>query len=203
MNAPEKATEIKAGITAGIAFLTALWGWWGWLAWLWIIMIFMDYVTGSMAAKKSREWSSAIAREGLWHKAGEIFAVLVSALCDIALQVVGEGSGIQLPFEIGPVITPVVLTWYILTEVGSILENCGKLGAPVPSWFKKRVSDYKEAIDHDQGETALPEIAGEPVGKHEKTERQPMTETDKPPDEENMREDPGEKKLSWDPDGVI
>ncbi len=190
MNAPEKATEIKAAITAVLAFLTALWGWLGWLALLWIAMIFLDYVTGSMAARKDREWSSTIAREGLWHKAGEIFAVLVSALCDIALQIVGQGSGIQLPFDIGPVITPVVLTWYILTEVGSILENCGKLGAPVPSWFKKRVSDYKDAIDHDQGDTTVPEIAGETVGRHEKTEKQDTTEADKPPDGGDLSEDP-------------
>ena len=183
MNAPEKATEIKAAITAVLAFLTALWGWMGWIAFLWIIMIFMDYITGSMAARKDKEWSSAIAREGLWHKAGEIFAVLVAALCDIALQIVGEQSGIKLPFDIGPVVTPVVLTWYILTEVGSILENCGKMGAPVPSWFKKKVNDYKDAIDKEQGGTPVPEIAGEPViGKHEK-EYMKEPGADKPPDE--------------------
>lgn len=179
MNTPDKATEIKAAITAVIVFLTALWGWMGWLAVLWIAMIFIDYITGSMAARKDREWSSAVAREGLWHKAGEIFAVLVAALCDIALQVIEDGSGVILPFDIGPIVTPVVLTWYILTEAGSILENCGKLGAPVPSWFKKRVNDYKDAIDSDQGETTVPEIEGEPVvGRHE--ERQ---ENKKPPDE--------------------
>ena len=171
MNAPEKATEIKAAITAALAFLTALWGWMGWIAVLWIIMIFLDYVTGSMAAKKDKEWSSAVAREGLWHKAGEIFAVLVAALCDIALQVIADASGIILPFDIGPVVTPVVLTWYILTEAGSILENCGKMGAPVPSWFKSKVDNAKDAIDHDQSGADEPEtVPGEPVetGKHEK-----------------------------------
>lgn len=182
MNAPEKATEIKAAITAALVFLTALWGWMGWIAVLWIIMIFLDYVTGSMAAKKDKEWSSAVAREGLWHKAGEIFAVLVAALCDIALQVIADGSGIILPFDIGPIVTPVVLIWYILTEAGSILENCGKMGAPVPSWFKKRVDDYKEAIDKDQSGAPVPEIEGEPVGKHEK-ENRTDPEVEEPPDE--------------------
>ena len=182
MNAPDKAKEIKAAVAAIIAFLSALWGWLGWVVLIWIAAILLDYISGSMAAKKDKEWSSAIAREGLWHKAGEIFAVLAAALCDIALKVIMESSGIKLPFEFTAFITPVVLMWYILTEIGSIIENCGKLGAPVPSWFKSKVDNAKEAIDHDQGNTTVPEIAGEPVGKHE---REYMTEpeADKPPDE--------------------
>lgn len=29
-------------------------------------------------------------------------------------------------------LTPIVLTWYITTELGSILENAAEMGAPVP-----------------------------------------------------------------------
>lgn len=160
MNAPEKAKEIKAVFTMIIAFLTALWGWLGWVVLVWIAAIFLDYVSGSMAARREKNWSSAIARDGLWHKAGEILSVLVAALCDIALAVILEGSGITIPFEIGPMLTPIVLLWYILTEAGSIIENCGRLGAPVPSWFKKRISNYKDAIDNDQS------VIAEPVAEH-------------------------------------
>ncbi len=147
MDAPEKAVEIKAAITAVIAFFTALWGWTGWEVIIWIACILTDYLAGSLAAKKENNWSSAIAREGLWHKLGEIFAVLVAALCDISLKVVAEGSGIDLPIKVGALITPVVLMWYILTELGSIIENCGKLGAPIPKWFQQYVDKSKEAID--------------------------------------------------------
>ena len=184
MNAPEKATEIKAAVAAMIAFLSALWGWLGWVVIIWIAAIFLDYISGSMAAKKDKEWSSAIAREGLWHKAGEIFAVLAAALCDIALKVIMESSGIKLPFDFTAFITPVVLLWYILTEIGSIIENCGKLGAPVPSWFKSKVDGAKEAIDHDQSgdKETVPMIAGEIDGKHEK-EHRTEPEDDEPPDE--------------------
>lgn len=182
MNAPDKATEIKAALAAIIAFMTALWGWLGWVVIIWIACIILDYISGSMAAKREKNWSSDIAREGLWHKAGEIFAVLAAALCDIALKVIMESSGIKLPFEFTAFITPVVLLWYILTEVGSILENSGRLGGPMPSWFKQKIDSAKDAIDHDQGNTTVPEIAGEPVGKHEK-EYRADTENDKPPDE--------------------
>ena len=151
MDAPEKAKEIKAVITMILAFFTALWGWLGWAILLWIAMILMDYITGSFAAKKEKNWSSEIAREGLWHKTGEIFAVLVAAMCDIALTVIMEGSGISLPFDIGPMLTPIVLLWYFLTEAGSVIENCGRLGAPVPNWFKQKIDNAKDAIDKDQG----------------------------------------------------
>ena len=147
MDAPEKAIEIKAAITAVIAFFTALWGWTGWEVIIWIACILTDYLAGSLAAKKENNWSSAIAREGLWHKLGEIFAVLVAALCDISLKVVAEGSGIDIPIKVGALLTPVVLMWYILTELGSIIENCGKLGAPIPKWFQQYVDKTKESID--------------------------------------------------------
>lgn len=160
MDAPEKATEIKAAIAAVIGFLTALWGWLGWTVLLWICAILLDYLSGSLAAKREKNWSSEIARDGLWHKTGEIFSVLVAALCDIALQVVAEGSGIQIPFDIGPLLTPIVLLWYILTEAGSIIENCGRLGAPVPKWFRQKIQNAKEAIDkeHEQP-TYGPEVS--------------------------------------------
>ena len=173
MNAPERAKEISGVVAAAIGFMTALWGWAGWAVMVWAALILIDYITGSMAAKREKNWSSAIARDGLWHKAGEIFAVLTAALCDIALKAVVEESGITFPFEISMIVTPIVLLWYILTEAGSIIENCGRLGAPVPSWFKKRVDTYKQAIDKAEGaeeEPPIPEISGEVVGKHEKTD---------------------------------
>ena len=147
MEAPAKATEIKAALTAVVAFLTALWGWTGWAIFIWLACIFLDYVAGSLAAKKDNNWSSAIAREGCWHKLGEIFAVCVAALCDIALTVIMKGTGIDIPIDVGPLVTPIVLLWYILTEIGSIIENCGKLGAPVPKWFSDYVEKQKDKID--------------------------------------------------------
>lgn len=160
MDAPERATEIKAAIAAVIGFLTALWGWLGWTVLLWICAILLDYVSGSLAAKKEKNWSSDIARDGLWHKTGEIFSVLVAALCDIALTVMAEGSWIQIPFDIGPLLTPIVLLWYILTEAGSIIENCGRLGAPVPKWFQQKIHNAKEVLDKEhETPTYRPEVS--------------------------------------------
>lgn len=165
MHVPDKIDEIKGAATLLAATLTALWGWLGWAVIIWASCIVLDYASGTAAARKAGEWSSAVAREGLWHKLGEIFAVLVAALCDIALTVVLGGSGIHVGIEIGPIITPVVLLWYIITELGSIIENAGKLGAPVPAWLQKSLKDYKTKLDAQQGGTEGEEIY---TGKHER-----------------------------------
>ena len=150
MPAPERANEIKGVFAAVLAFLTALWGWIGWAVLIWVVCFTLDYISGTAAAHKNGEWSSDIAREGLWHKLGEIFAVLVAALCDIALRVIVEGSGINIGISLSAVVTPIVLLWYIFTELGSIAENAEKLGATVPTWIKNGLKQYRDKIDHDQ-----------------------------------------------------
>lgn len=150
MPAPDKANEIKGVFAAVLAFLTALWGWIGWAVLIWVACFSLDYISGTAAAHKNGEWSSDIAREGLWHKLGEIFAVLVAALCDIALRVIVEGSGINIGVSLSAVVTPIVLLWYIFTELGSIAENAEKLGATVPAWIKNGLKQYRDKIDHDQ-----------------------------------------------------
>lgn len=150
MNAPDKAIEIKAAVTAVIAFLTALWGWVGWAVIIWAACIVLDYATGSWAARSAGEWSSTVARAGLWHKLGEIIAVLVAALCDIAIGVIINGAGVDLGVEVSAYVTPIVLLWYIITELGSIIENAGKLGAPVPAWLKKGLEQYREKLGNEK-----------------------------------------------------
>lgn len=137
MDAPSKAAEIKAVFTAAIAFGTALWGTVGWTIIILAACIILDYITGSLAAIHAGQWSSSTARQGLWHKLGEIFALCVAALCDIAIQVILSSAmadvlnGLPIP---SCTFTLVVSIWYIFTELGSIIENAAELGAPVPQF---------------------------------------------------------------------
>ena len=62
MNAPDKATEIRALVTLVLSFLTALWGWLGWAIAIFIASMAADYVTGTWAARARGTWSSAAAR---------------------------------------------------------------------------------------------------------------------------------------------
>ena len=155
MKAPDKALEIKGWITAILGFGTALWGATGWGVIILFACILLDYVTGTWAALKDGEWSSTVARQGLWHKLGEIVALLVAALCDIALKVLiaspaaGFLDGLPLPQTL---CTVLVSIWYIFTELGSIIENASKLGAPIPEWLRKMIAKLR-----DKSEPEIPE----------------------------------------------
>lgn len=144
----ENVTKFKATIVAGLAALTALWGWFGWLVLAWVGCMAIDYWTGYGAAMKNGEWSSDIAREGLWHKAGCIFAVLVAGILDIVVAyLLGNIHVLALPFEYTVFVCPLVVTWYLLMELGSIIENVGKMGAPIPPFLKKTIAVLKATVD--------------------------------------------------------
>lgn len=107
----------KAVVCAACGAFTAAFGWLGWLI--------------------------AAARAGIWHKAGMLVVVLVSALTDAVLGMAAANlPGLELPFD--GVVLPVVLVWYIFTELGSIAENAAAMGAPVPGWLVKILAEGKE-----------------------------------------------------------
>ena len=144
----ETVNGIKAAITALMAVLTALWGWFGWLIIVWIVCMAADYATGSAAALKAGAWSSREARDGLWHKAGCIAAVLAAGLLDlVAGQIIANLPGVDLPFSYTVFLCPLVLVWYILTETGSIIENAGEMGAPIPAWLTKAIEALRAKVD--------------------------------------------------------
>lgn len=148
----DHVTEIKAALTAGIAVLTALWGWFGWLVVLLACCMAADYLTGSLAAMRAGSWSSEAARDGIWHKAGTIVVVLVAGAADLLLgTMLAHLPGITLPFTYTVLICPVVVVWYILTELGSIIENAVALGAPCPKWLAGVVDAAKDAVEETGG----------------------------------------------------
>ncbi len=151
----EKVNGFKLGLSAFFAALTALWGWFGWLVVAWVAMMALDYITGSAAACKAGEWASKAAREGLWHKLGAVVAVLVTGLLDYVVGLlINHLPGLSLPFPYTVLLCPLAVAWYILTEMGSVIENAGKLGAPLPGWLKKAVMALRDTVDRaGDGET--------------------------------------------------
>ncbi len=145
----EKLTAWKTGLTALLSGLAAFLGWKGIVAAAWLGAMVLDYISGSAAACKEGTWSSRVAREGLWHKMGMVLAVMVSAIADGVLGIVCQklpGMGIQWP----GMVLPVVLAWYLITELGSILENAVRLGAKVPDWLTKLLLLTQENLEKDQ-----------------------------------------------------
>ena len=145
--------EFKAAIAAAVAVLTALWGWFGWLVLLFVGCMAVDYLTGSAAAMRRGEWSSASARDGIWHKAGSIVVVLVAGAADLLIgTILAHIPGVTLPFEYTVLLCPLVVVWYTLTELGSIVENAVALGAPCPKWLAHILEQAKDAVDKMGGD---------------------------------------------------
>lgn len=138
---------VKAAIAAGVAALTALWGWFGWLVVGWILCMALDVFTGMAVGAKAGKWSSAVAREGLWHKAGCVAAVAAAGILDLVAGQLTAVAGQALPFTYTVFLCPLVVGWYLLTEVGSIIENAGAMGAPLPQWLKKAVAALRDQVD--------------------------------------------------------
>lgn len=137
------------------AFLTAagtILGWKGILLLAWVLVMALDYISGTAAACKEGQWSSAAAREGLWHKGGMIITVLAAAMTDWVLAVASLYLSIGLKWP--GLVLPLVTAWYLITELGSILENAVKMGARVPQWLVKLLKAGAELVDQ-AGEEAL------------------------------------------------
>lgn len=144
----ENVTHAKAAIAAAVAVLTALWGWFGWLVVLFVGCMAVDYLTGSVAAMRRGTWSSASARDGIWHKCGSIIVAMVAGAADLLIgTMLGHLPGVVLPFEYTVLLCPLVTVWYTLTELGSIVENAVALGAPVPAWLTKMLDAAKDVVD--------------------------------------------------------
>lgn len=141
----ENLVTVKTAIVAGCTALGALLGWKGVMLLAWVLVMTLDYLSGTIAACKEGQWNSQSAREGLWHKGGMIFSVAVAAIGDwvMVLMAVYIPIGIEWP----GILLPLVLAWYIITELGSILENAVKMGAKVPSWLIKLLKASAELVE--------------------------------------------------------
>ena len=141
----DKLMAAKAAIAAFFTAVSAFLGWQGIMALVWVIAMAIDYITGTAAAMRKGEWCSSVARQGLWHKGGMIVVVIVSFIADCVLGVICEHLPIGITWT--SIVMPLVLAWYIVTELGSILENAVKMGASVPGWLVKLLKISVQAID--------------------------------------------------------
>lgn len=149
----DNLNEFKVALTACITAVMGLLGWQGVLLLGWIVLMAADYISGTLAAKKQGTWNSQAARDGVMHKGGMVMVVFAAGLADLVLGAAWEQMGL-LSFEWPYLILTLVLMWYCLTEVGSILENAGKMGAPIPAWFAAALDAGLRIVDQEGEEIA-------------------------------------------------
>ena len=108
---------------------------------------------------KAAACTAAAALTAFWGWTGWLAAVLVAALLDFALRVLlGSVPGLGIDYDV--LLCPLVTAWYLLTELGSIAENAGALGAPMPQFLMRAIAALRAGIsdrgggDGDGGGTA-------------------------------------------------
>lgn len=121
---------VKPLMVAGSMAASFLFG--GWSPLLSILLAFavLDYISGVAAAAKEGKLNSKIGRWGIATKVSIFAIVAVAHLVDTAL---GDSH----------LFRDAAIFFYISNELLSLLENAGRLGAPIPPGLKKAVEVLK------------------------------------------------------------
>lgn len=86
-----------------------------------VVFILLDIISGVAAAAKNGELQSAIMRQGLYHKCGEILLMILAVAGEYLTMLTG------IETIVPPEIFNAVAVYIIAMEIVSILENIGKL----------------------------------------------------------------------------
>lgn len=111
---------------------------------LFFILIFLmsiDYVTGLCASYLEGKWSSKDGWRGAIKKFTYFILVLICMFADYCVIYLGTYTGLVLGFS--GIFTLLIICWLIGVELLSIIENLGRLNAPIPHFLKKAFSQFK------------------------------------------------------------
>ena len=109
------------------------------------VVMLLDYITGMVAAWRSRELSSKKGSFGIIKKLCYLIAVCVGIIVDwviySGLDSMGVSLGIRVLFGV------IIAIWLIINELLSILENLRKIGVPLPAFLEKIVRRLKNTTE--------------------------------------------------------
>lgn len=117
-------------------------------------MMVGDYVTGMMASKAEAAdhpedpaygWNSKKGVKGIIKKVGYLCVIAVAMVMDYVIINVAGTMGYDMP--VTAVFGLMVTIWYLLNEMLSVIENAGRMGAPVPAWLAKYIAVLKHKVD--------------------------------------------------------
>lgn len=97
-----------------------------------VLLVVIDYITGTIEAIKEGNFKSSVMRWGAVNKVIEFAIVAIFFEIDQTL-------GVDL-FRNGAII------WFLICEGSSILENCVKLGVPLPEGSASILKQLKSTI---------------------------------------------------------
>lgn len=154
-NVVKAVTAAVAGITSGVmAWLFARMG-----VLLYVIIILaaamaIDYITGMLASKSEAidhpdnpeyGWNSRKGAKGIIKKVGYLCVIAVAMMVDYTILRVASEIGMEI--ELKAFFGIMVAVWYLLNEALSIIENAGRMGAPVPDSLRQYIAVLKNKIE--------------------------------------------------------
>lgn len=98
--------------------------------------ILMDLLTGLVGALKNNDFKQRIMREGLYHKAGSVLIIVFFTLIDYSQGFVDLGFNVP--------IAGIGCAYICLMEVGSIIENIGKINPELTPEFIQKIFNSKK-----------------------------------------------------------
>ena len=122
-------------------------------------MMVVDYLTGMLASKQeaidfpddpTKGWSSKKGAKGIIKKVGYV-CVIAAAMC-LDYVIMGDASQLGYEMPAQAIFGLLVAIWYLLNELLSIIENAGRMGAPVPEWLARYIAVLKTKIDDKAGD---------------------------------------------------
>lgn len=87
------------------------------------LFIAFDFLTGFIMGLATTGFNSTIMRQGLFHKLALVMVMAFGGLCDYGQQFVD--IGINVP------VAPAFCAYIVLMEIGSIIENIGKINPEI------------------------------------------------------------------------
>ena len=102
-----------------------------------ITFVVFDYLSGVMVAILERKLSSEVGFRGIFKKIMIFFIVAIANILDVFL------------IKNGSVIRTAAIFFYLSNEGISILENCVRIGLPVPQKLKEVLEQFSEKGDDD------------------------------------------------------
>lgn len=98
--------------------------------WALLVLLCMDMITGMIFARINKTLSSSVCARGIAKKIG-ILGVITAAFC------IDKTLGVDTFFQM-------CVFFYIASETLSIVENCAKIGVPVPEKLKDALDALKK-----------------------------------------------------------
>jgi toxin secretion/phage lysis holin len=107
-----------------------------WLIALPVMLMGLDILTGLMYAWTSKTFESARMRAGLGKKFGEMSYIVI-------------GLAVTAAMSLPKYVVTGIAVYIIFMELLSIMENCDKLGAPVPAFIKNAFISADSILKND------------------------------------------------------